>query len=126
MVYDAVPLTVTNGPDGPDSYLVHVDPKGLVWTFATDTEPRHVDVIVMASTFDKKDKELKRTAQAVRGKAPMDVPRTGRIERGLILPIKVEHDPKAVRVRFVVRVTQTGREGTADLVLGGPVVAAKP
>jgi hypothetical protein len=39
-----------------------------------------------------------------------------------------DHDKKAVRIRFMVRVTATGRIGTADLPLGdaaGETPAAK-
>jgi VWFA-related protein len=117
MVYDAVPITVTPSPTDPESYQVHVDAKGLVWTFATDTEPRHADVVLMKTTFDKKGKELKSTASAVKISLKKDAPPTGRIEHGAELQAKIAHDPKAVRIRFVVRVTQTGRMGTADVNL---------
>jgi len=117
MVYDAVPITVTPSPTDPDTFKVEVAAQGLVWTFATDTEPRHADFIVMATTFDKKGKELKRTAHVIKASAPNTVPPTGRLERGALVESKIEHDPKAVRVRFVVRVTQTGRMGTADVNL---------
>jgi VWFA-related protein len=119
MVYDAVPISVQPSATDPDSFTVRVDPKGLVWTFATDTEKRHADLVLMVSTFDKKGKELKRSANSVRITAPDGVPPTGRIEVGTQLPAKIEHDPKAVRVRFVVRVNQTGRIGTADMTLPG-------
>jgi VWFA-related protein len=117
MVYDAVPVTVIPSPTEPDSYKVHVDAKGLVWTLPTDTDPRHADLVLMVSTFDKKGKELKRTANAMKISLPREAPATGRIEHSVDLPAKVEHDSKAVRVRFVVRVSQTGRMGTADVNL---------
>ena len=41
----------------------------------------------------------------------------GRIELPVVVPINLKHDSKAVRVRFVVRIVQTGREGTADATL---------
>ncbi len=125
MVYDAVPMTVRPDPATPDSYIVHVDARGLVWTFATDTEPRKADIVLMTTTFDKKGKELKREAQAMKFAAPANMPPTGRIERGIEVHVKFDHDPKAVRARIVVRVTQTGRLGTADLPLG-PQAAVTP
>jgi VWFA-related protein len=117
MDYDAVPLTVTRDPKDPDTFLVHIDAKGLVWTFATDTEPRHANFVIVATTFDKKDKVLKEDAKVAKVPAPAGVPPRGRIEVPIIAPVKVEHNAKAVRVRFVVRITQTGREGTADVTL---------
>ncbi|WP_144312399.1 VWA domain-containing protein [Terriglobus saanensis] len=119
MVYDAVPISVLPSPTDPDSFTVRIDAKGLVWTFATDIEKRHADLVMMVTTFDKKGKELKRSAHSMKITAPDGVPPTGRIEIGTQLPAKIEHDTKAVRVRFVVRVSQTGRIGTADLTLPG-------
>ncbi len=118
MAYDGVPLTLTADPTNPDSFTIHVDARGLVWSPATDTEPRHAEVIVMASSFDKKGKELKRIAKSVKVSAPTDVAPTGRLDRALNLVFKLDHDPKATRARFVVRVTATGRIGTADPPLG--------
>jgi hypothetical protein len=118
MTYDGVPLTLTASATDPDSFTIHVDARGLAWTYATDTEPRHADVIVMATTFDKKGKELKRIAKSVKVNAPADLPPTGRLERSLDLVFKLDHDPKATRARFVVRVTASGRIGTADAPLG--------
>ncbi|WP_213805494.1 VWA domain-containing protein [Granulicella sp. dw_53] len=118
MTYDGVPLTLTASPTNPDSFTIHVDARGLVWSFATDTEPRHADVIVMATTFDKKGKELKRIARSIKVNASTDVPPTGRLERAVNLVFNLDHDPKATRARFVVRVTASGRIGTADANLG--------
>jgi hypothetical protein len=43
---------------------------------------------------------------------------TGGINHSLNLAYTIERDPKAVRARFVVRVTSSGRIGTADAQLG--------
>ncbi len=117
MVYDAVPLTVTRDTKDPDTFNVRIDNKGLVWTFATDTEPRHADFVIVSSTFDKKDKVIKETARIAKINAPADAPPRGRIELPITIPVKLEHNSKAVRVRFVVRISATGREGTADASL---------
>ena len=55
--------------------------------------------------------------------APPTVPPTGRLERSIDLDYKFDHDSKAVRARFVVRVTASGRIGTADAVLGQQATA---
>jgi VWFA-related protein len=121
MAYDGVPLTLTPSTTDPDSFTILVEARGLTWTPATDTEPRHTEVIVMATTFDKKGKELKQIAKQIKVRAPADVPPTGRLERPLNFNFKLDHDPKAVRARFVVRVTASGRIGTADATLGQPL-----
>jgi VWFA-related protein len=117
MVYDAVPLTATRDPKDPDTFNVRIDSKGLVWTFATDTEPRHADFVIVTTTFDKKGKVVKEVAKIAKVDAPATVPPRGRIEMPILVPVKLDHNPKAVRVRFVVRISQTGREGTADATL---------
>jgi VWFA-related protein len=118
MVYDGVPITLQASPTDPDSFTVHVDARGLNWSYATDTEPRHTEVILLISTFDRKGKELKRVAKTIKATAPATAPPTGRLERSLDLLYKIDHDPKAVRARFVVRIGASGRIGTADAVLG--------
>jgi hypothetical protein len=118
MVYDGVAITPRQSATDPDAFTVHVDGRGLVWTYATDTEPRHTEVIVDISTFDKKGKELKRQAKVVKMAAPSTDPPTGRLLHDLNIPCKIDPNPKAVRVRFVVRVSATGRMGTAELPLG--------
>ena len=125
MVYDGVPLTLTPDPANPDTFTIKVDGSGLIWAPATDTAPRHADVVVVASTFDRKNKELKRIAKVISASATGDVPATGPIKRDLNLKFPLEHDPKAVRARFVVRVSATGRIGTADARLGQAATAAK-
>jgi hypothetical protein len=114
MVYDGVPLTLEPSATEPGTFTLHVSPKGLVWTPATDGEPRHADLVLMVSTFDAKGKELSRDAKVIKVNAPATVAPTGRLERGIDLIHKVNANPKAVRARFTVRVTNSGRIGTAD------------
>lgn len=122
MVYDGVPLRISPDPQNPDAFNINVDGKGLVWSNATDTTPRMAEVVVLASTFDKKNKELKRISKIVRVPAK-DVPPVGQIHHNLDLHFVLDHDPKAVRARFVVRVSATGRIGTADAKMNQPVQA---
>ena len=126
MVYDGVPLTLWNLPNDPDSYRIRVDARALGWTYATDTEPRHTEVILAVTTFDKKNKQLSAVAKNIIAKATDDVAPKGRLERPITLGYKVTHDPKAVRVRFVVRVASTGRIGTADATLGQAIAEQNP
>jgi VWFA-related protein len=126
MVYDGVSITPTQSATDPDSFTVHVDGHSLVWAPATDTEPRHTELILMSSTFDKKGKELKRDAKVFKIAAPASAPPSGRYLHDLNVPCKLDHNPKAVRVRFSVRVSATGRIGTADLPLGQEVSTVTP
>lgn len=115
MAYDGVPITLVASPDNPDQFTVHVDAGGLVWSPVTDTVPkRYTDVIIMATSFDKKGKGLQRISREIHAAATEDVPPTGPLKRSLDLKLTLDHDPKAVRARFVVRVTANGRIGTAD------------
>jgi VWFA-related protein len=118
MVYDGIPILIRPSATDPEAFSVHVDGSGLAWSSATDSEPRRTEVILVVSTFDKKGNELKRDAHVVKVNAPPTVPPTGRLHRNLDLPCKIAHNPKAVRVRFTVRSTATGRIGTADFTLG--------
>ena len=125
LVYDGVPLTLTPVPNEPDSFNIHVDGSGLAWSLPTETEPRRAEVILLATSFDKKGKELHRISRMIRAAATgADVPPTGRLERSLNIITKLDHDPKAVRARFVVRVTASGRIGTVDTALPAPAAAA--
>lgn len=126
MVYDGAPVTVRRSADNPGTFSIHVDAKGLAWSYATDTESRHAEVILVAATFDKKNKELKRDAKVIRASATGDVPPTGRLERSLEIHYTLAPDPKAARVRFVVRVAATGRIGTADVDLTKPLPPPPP
>ncbi len=119
MVYDAIPLTV-KATGVPNQYRVHVDGKGVVWYYATDTEPRHADVTVFALQFDKKGKALEQKGETDHFKGHPDDPATGPLNRAVDVDLTLQPDAKAVRVRFVVRST-TGKLGTADveLVPGG-------
>jgi VWFA-related protein len=124
MAYDGVSIAVVRSSTDPDTFNIHIDGRSLAWKPATDKEARSTEIIVMASSFDKKDKELKRTANEIRVHAPRDVPPTGRLLRDLDFPFKIDHDAKAVRARIVVRVTASGRIGTADVLLGPPTAPA--
>jgi len=118
MVYDAVHIDVQPAPNDPNQFTIHVDGHNLVWAPATDTEPRHSEVVLVVSTYDKKNKELSQVAKMIRANAPATVPPSGRMLRDMILQQKIDANPKAVRARFTVRVSATGRIGTADVQLG--------
>jgi hypothetical protein len=126
MVYDGVSIEPKRSATDPDSFIVHVDGHALVWALATDTEPRHTEVILIASTFDKKGNELKRDAKVIKIAAPASAPPTGRYLHDINIPCKIDHNPKAVRARFSLRVSATGRIGTADLPLGEEAGKAAP
>ena len=117
MAYDGVPFTVTTGASGPTEFDVHLAGRGLVWTPATDTEPRHADFILIVSTFDKKGNELHRDARSYKIPASGEVPAVGPLLRGVTIRYFSQKDPKAVRARFTVRVSASGRIGTQDALI---------
>jgi hypothetical protein len=114
MAYDGVPFSVTPAPADPTEFDVHLDSKGLFWTPQTDAEPRHADFILIVSTFDKKGVELHRDARTYSVRANGEVPAIGPLDRNVDIKYHVLTDPKAVRARFTVRVTASGRIGTQD------------
>ncbi len=118
MVYDGVHITVEPTPNDPLDFLIRVDGHNLVWSPATDTEPRRAEVILMVTTYDKKGKELSRVAKVVHSRAPTAAPPTGRLLLDINMRSKIDFNPKAVRARFTVRVNASGRIGTADVQLG--------
>jgi VWFA-related protein len=122
MVYDAVPMTMTEKSGSPGQYLIHVDATGVAWHIATDTEPRYSEAILLVTQFDKKGKELKRDGKSMKFSAPKDAPPTGRYLAPLNFLYTLQREPKAVRARVVLRMV-TGRIGTADLDLTGASVA---
>jgi VWFA-related protein len=123
MVYDGLPMTVKPLPAVADTYVIHIDAKGVGWYYATDTVPRHAEVILLVTQFDKKGKELKRDGKSVKLTPPGTVAPTGPIDVPVNFPYKLERVPKAVRARIVVRMATSGRIGTADLDLTGPPTA---
>jgi VWFA-related protein len=126
MVYDGVKIDVQPSPNDPLEFLIRVDGHNLAWSPATDTEPRHAEVILVISTFDKKGKELSRVAKIVRSSASTTVAPTGRLLQDMGMRQKIDYNPKAVRARFTVRVDASGRIGTADMPLGPQAAAPAP
>jgi len=114
MAYDGVPFSVTPAPADPTEFDIQLGPKDLFWTPKMDTDPRHADFILVVSTFDKKGMELHRDARTYSIKATGDVPDIGPLDRGVNIKYHVMPDPKAVRARFTVRMTASGRIGTQD------------
>jgi VWFA-related protein len=114
MAYDGVPFSVAPVPADPTEFDIHLESNGLFWTPATDTEKRHADFILIVSTFDKKGAELHRDARTYSIGAQGDVPAIGPLNRDVDIKYHVLSDPKAVRARFTVRMTASGRIGTQD------------
>ena len=108
LVYDAVPLTLTQDPGDKDYFRLHIEAKGLVWSPGTNTAPRRANFVVATTTFDKKGNVLKQSAKATHVNAPATVAQSGVIQLPIGIPIKLDHDPRAVRVRFLIRVEETG------------------
>jgi VWFA-related protein len=123
MAYDGADVKVMRSPD-PNNFRIQVAARNLAWSNATEADPkRHAEVVVMVTTFDKKGKVLSDKANQMKFNAPSSVPPTGRIEVPLVFPYKAQIESKATRVRFVVRVSVSGRIGTADIDLTQPFEA---
>lgn len=124
MEYDAVAFTATANPADAHDISIHMDGHGISYYIPRDeTKPRHTRIIVVATTFDKKNKELKRQGSTYDFVAK-DAPRSGHITTPLDFEFKLAPDSKATRVRFVVRVEASARMGTADLELAPGATAS--
>lgn len=111
MIYSGVGLKVARAGQEGDAFSIEVDPSGVTWTPAENGQQR-AELALIASTFDAHGRELKRVSKNVHA-----VIAEGTIPGQITLPVQFEHDPKAVRVRFVVRVEETKKLGSADLQL---------
>ena len=109
--YDDVAMKVAPSPADANSCTLHMDMPATAWTADAEDGPRHVDILLLVSTFDEQGEELKRTVKTYRvnqrtsGAASVDE------------DVPLEHPANAVRARFVVRVEQSGQIGSADLAL---------
>jgi len=126
VIHDAVAVAIVPVADDPIAFTVHVDGRELAWTPATDTVPRRTEVSLLVTTFDKKNKELNRDANVITASAPKTDPPTGRLIRNIDFPYKLDFNPRAVRARFVVRVTSTGRVGSVETALQQIIVPPLP
>jgi len=117
MDYDAVGFTVTSSPTDANEFRIRVESKGLAYYFTDGSKPRYTRVIVMATPFDKKNKVLKPDGRTYTFVAPITASPTGHLNLPVAFVYKLPPDPKAVRVRFVVRVEASGHMGTADIPL---------
>jgi VWFA-related protein len=121
MNYDAVHFAVTSTAADPYTYNLRITPDTLVWFFDRNgVKPRWTNVIIIVTTFDKKGKQLKEDMMRKQATAPPNSPPTGRLNIALDLPYKLAPDPKAVRVRFVVRLEANGRMGSVEAAVGQP------
>jgi hypothetical protein len=119
MAYDAVAFSVQASPTDANELRIIVEPRGMSWYIIPDgSRPRYTRLIILASLFDKKGKELSRKAGTYGFTAPATAPQTGHLDLPVGLSVKLDPEPKAVRARLVVRIEASGHMGTADLMLG--------
>jgi VWFA-related protein len=118
MVYDAVDFTVAASSTDPNDFRIVVLGPSMDWYVTHDPDkPRFTRVILIATTLDKKGKELNKDGRTYSFTAPLAAPANGRLHIPIAVDFKLKPDPKAVRVRFVTRVEASGHMGTADLTL---------
>jgi hypothetical protein len=80
----------------------------------TEGNRTYVDFILIVSTFDSKGKELERRARRIR--ILSENPELS-ASRGIEMVYRFTPDTKAARVHFVVRISDTDRIGSQDLLL---------
>jgi VWFA-related protein len=117
MQYDAVRFTAGIGPEDINNIHVHLTGEGISYYIPSDpSKPRHTRLVVSTTTFDKKDKALKSGGASYDIQAP-EASHIGHITKPLDLKYVLTPDPKATRVRVLVRVEASGLMGSVDLPL---------
>ena len=118
MVYDEIPLTVTRSKTDSDNFLLRLDSSLIP---ENGTGP--ADFMVFVESFDQKGKMLDRTAYtatesvASNGAAPT---------KYLSISTHIETAPPAARLRFVLRLNNTGKLGAANYYLVDPSTITDP
>jgi VWFA-related protein len=126
MVYDAVRFEAHNDPSDLSLYKFHLEPQTLSWYFARDgSKPRWTNILLLITTYDKKGKVLSDKLQKATFTAkPGYKQEGGHIDIPLDIEFRMPPDPKAVRVKFTVRVESSGHMGTVEIPLGQAVNVA--
>jgi VWFA-related protein len=118
MVYDEIPFTVTRSTTDSDSFLLRLDSSLIP---ESGTGP--ADFIVFVESFDQKGKLLNRIAYtatgntATSGAAPT---------KYLSISTHIETAPPAARLRFVLRLNNTGKLGAENFYLVDPSTSTDP
>ena len=123
MAYDAVAFSALATTSDPHVVVLHVQSKGLAYYITHDNRPRYTRVIVLARTTDAKGKQLWQEAKMYEFTAPPSVDGTGHLDLPVTMALKLPDDPKAVHVRFIVRVEASGHMGSAEMDLAPGAVA---
>ena len=115
--YDNVNFSATMSETDPNEVRIHIDGRRLSYVIPKDeSQPRYTEFTVLATTFDAKHKSLK--AQVATYKHTVeDAPHYGPVNRPADALFKINPDPKAVSVRFVVRIDGPGSMGSVDMPL---------
>ena len=112
--YDGLPMSL-QATGITDQYVIHIDGEAVTWAPATATNPRLAHLLVVVTQFDRKDKLVSRHVWSMLLSHQRDVPEASNSVLPINAPFKLARAPDAVRARFVVRLTASGRIGTADL-----------
>jgi len=115
MVYTGLSVLAEAKPGVPDTYVVGVPERDLIWTSDGDSES--AKLMVVAAAVNNQNQVLRRAtieATAHRTQANAADPEAlARVE------ISLPPGPNTFRLRFVVRSDANGRMGTADIAISG-------
>lgn len=113
MIYDAVPVTATLRKGAEDIYVAHIAGSAL-GPAAGFAPGAPIDLAFVTDLYDKRERILKRNARTIR-----QVSNASLVQDGLNIEVDLKATPGAARARFVLRIMQSGKIGTADLMLDG-------
>jgi VWFA-related protein len=123
MAYDALGVIAQVHKDDVNTVRILLQSKGLTYFFTDGSKPRFARLIVLVTTFDKKNKQLDELGRTAVFDAPMSASARGALDLPVMLDFKLKPNAKATHARVVVRVDGSGHMGTADLQLTPGAVA---
>jgi VWFA-related protein len=116
LVYDAVPLRITRDPTAPNRFVVHLRESDLP-IHADAGQENSVTVVLLAETFDAKNKMLNHIQREISLKLPPQAIDAPLRDRTIDLAIRLPTQAPAARLRFVLRDNASGRIGAQNYLL---------
>lgn len=125
MVYDAVPLTVLRMTGTTGDFKVSLSSADVTWQ--TDGANKlSANVTLLVESFDKKGKLLDRQGESTTVEVPRDPDAATPGTPWVTLLAKIPTKPPAARIRFVVRLDDSGKLGSSNFLLVDPATLSGP
>lgn len=113
LIYDGVPIALSRSEKDPAVIRLHIGREGIAWAGVGAEQTAKLQILY--AIFDRKDKLLSRTAKdlAVKNSSNPDEPDSQPGDINLLF--RLPRNEAAARLRVVVRMTDSGKVGAANL-----------